>query len=390
MPRMERRETATQIKFLVVIPHYNHLNALHTVAQQCRAIWPDVLVVDDGSESFSPKLLQDLDVQCMVQPINHGKGVAILAGAAWAKEHDFTHIITIDADGQHNPKEIELFIKEATQYPHALILGVRKFDNTVPFGSRFGRKFGNFWVHVQTGKAVQDIQSGYRCYPVDLLQVLDVWSKRYAFEVEVVVRALWAGFDVREVPIAVSYTKERISHFDKFKDNFRLTVLNTYLTVRSMIPIAHRQYKQEAGKLVEQSYWQTLKDNLAAPGSVLRNALSAAWGIFCGSIALPGIRQVWLFGGAGWWNLNRLVSISFEKLCIGPFVPALCIEVGYFLRHGHWLTEFTMTTLGKQALQRVWEWLLGSLVVAPCLAGITFLVIAMLGWLLRRSLHEHV
>ena len=378
------------MKFLVVIPHYNHLNALHTVAQQCRAIWPDVLVVDDGSESFSPKLLQDLDVQCMVQPINHGKGVAILAGAAWAKEHDFTHIITIDADGQHNPKEIELFIKEATQYQHALILGVRKFDNTVPFGSRFGRKFGNFWVHVQTGKAVQDIQSGYRCYPVDLLQVLDVWSKRYAFEVEVVVRALWAGFDVREVPIAVSYTKERISHFSKFKDNVRLTVLNTYLTMRSMIPFAHRQYKQEAEKLVEQSYWQTLKDNLAAPGSVLRNALSAAWGIFCGSIALPGIRQVWLFWGAGWWNLNRLVSISFEKLCIGPFIPALCIEVGYFLRHGHWLTEFTMTTLGKQALQRVWEWLLGSLVVAPCLAGITFLVIAMLGWLLRRSLHEHV
>ena len=237
---------------------------------------------------------------------------------------------------------------------------------------------------------MQDIQSGYRCYPVDLLQVLKVWSRRYAFEVEVVVRALWAGFDVREVPIAVSYTKERISHFDKFKDNLRLTVLNTYLTVRSMIPIAHRQYKQEAGKLVEQSYWQTLKDNLAAPGSVLRNALSAAWGIFCGSIALPGIRQVWLFWGAGWWNLNRLVSISFEKLCIGPFVPALCIEVGYFLRHGHWLTEFTMTTLGKQALQRVWEWLLGSLVVAPCLAGITFLVVAMLGWVLRRSLHEHV
>ena len=389
MPSMERRETATQIKFLVVISHYNHLNALHTVAQQCRAIWPDVLVVDDGSESFSPKLLQDLDVQCIVQPTNQGKGVAILAGAAWAKEHDFTHIITIDADGQHNPKEIESFIKEATQYPHALILGVRKFDDTVPFGSRFGRKFGNFWVHVQTGKAVQDIQSGYRCYPVDLLQVLDVWSKRYAFEVEVVVRALWAGFDVREVPVSVAYTQERISHFSKFKDNLRLTVLNTYLTMRSMIPIAHRQYKQEAGKLVAQSYWQTLKDNLVAPGSVLRNALSAAWGIFCGSIALPGIRQVWLFWGAGWWNLNRLVSISFEKLCIGPFIPALCIEVGYFLRHGHWLTEFTMTTLGKQALQRVWEWLLGSLVVAPCLAGITFLVIAMLGWLLRRSLHEH-
>ncbi len=384
---MERRETTTQIKILVVIPHYNHLSTLHSVVQRCRTVWPHVLVVDDGSEAFSPKLLQDVDVQCIVQSANQGKGMAILAGAAWAKEHGFTHIITIDADGQHNPDEIGQFVKEVALCPHALILGVRQFDDTVPFGSRFGRKFGNFWVHVQTGKAVQDIQSGYRCYPVDLLQVLTVWSKRYAFEVEVVVRALWAGFDVREVPVSVSYTRERISHFSKWKDNWRLTVLNTYLTIRSMLPIAHRQYKYEGEKIVRRSYWQTLQDNLAAPGSVLRNALSAAWGIFCGSIALPGIRQVWLFWGIGWWNLNRLVGISFEKICIGPFVPAVCIEVGYFLRHGHWLTEFTLTTLGKQIMQRVWEWVLGSLVVAPCLAGIAFLLVVVFGWALRRSLH---
>ena len=96
-----------------------------------------------------------------------------------------------------------------------------------------------------------------------------------------------------------------------------------------------------------------------------------------------------LFGGAGWWNLNRLLCVGFEKLCIGPFVPALCIEVGYFLRHGQWLTQFNMTTLGRQALQRVWEWLLGSLVVAPLLAGITFVLVAGVGWILHRSLHEH-
>lgn len=389
MPSMETGEVTTQITFLVVIAHYNHAATLRQVAEKCCAFWPHVLVVDDGSDASPENCLQGLRVNFLRQTPNQGKGSAILAGAAWAKEQGFTHIITVDADGQHDPGEIPLFIQAATQHPQALIVGVRKFDQTVPFGSRFGRKFGNFWVRVQTGKEVHDIQSGYRCYPVDVLQVLTLRSKRYSFEVEVVVRALWAGFSVEEIPVYVSYPKERISHFHQWKDNWRLTVLNTYLTVRSMLPIAHRQYQQIEGQLTKQNYWQTLRNNLTAPGSTVRNALSAAWGIFCGSIAFIGIRQMWLFWGAGWWNLNRLLCVGFEKLCIGPFIPALCIEVGYFLRHGHWLTEFTLTTLGKQALQRIWEWILGSLVVAPCLAVLTFVVVAIIGLILRRSLHEH-
>ena len=388
MSSMETRHPSNQVTFLVVLPHYNHLKTLRAVVEQCRSVWPHVLVVDDGSDISPEMALQGLDVHLLRQTPNQGKGVAILAGAVWAQKHGFSHIITIDADGQHDPQEIPLFIHAAQKHPQALILGVRKFDDTVPFGSRFGRKFGNFWVHLQTGKAVKDIQSGYRCYPVNLLNTLHTWSKRYAFEVEIVVRALWAGFNVEEIPVGVFYTSQRISHFSQWKDNARLTVLNTYLTLRSMLPIAHRQYQEAEGSLVKKNYWQTLKDNLAAPGSVLRNAVSAAWGMFCGSIAFIGIRQVWLFWGAGWWNLNRLLCICFEKLCIGPFVPALCIEVGYFLRHGHWLTQFTLTTLGKQALERVWEWILGSLIVAPCLAGITFIVVALLSWILHRSLHE--
>ena len=232
-------------------------------------------MVDDGSDESPENHLQDLDVYLLRQTPNQGKGTALLAGAAWAQEHGFSHIITIDADAQHDPQEIPLFIHAAKQHTQALIIGVRKFDDSVPFGSRFGRKFGNFWVHVQTGKAVQDIQSGYRCYPVNLLNTLRVRSKRYTFEVEVVVRTLWAGFSIEEIPVSVAYTNERISHFSQWKDNLRLTGLNTFLTLRSMLPIAHRQYEEVEGVLVKKNYWKTLKDNLAAPGSTLRNALSA-------------------------------------------------------------------------------------------------------------------
>ena len=371
----------------MVIAHYNHHATLRQVAQACREVWPHVVVVDDGSDPSPRGLLDGLDVSFLRHDFNQGKGRAILTGASYARENGFTHVLTIDADGQHDPKEIPLFVQAVQDNPQSIIMGVRKFDDTVPFGSRFGRKFGNFWVHVQTGKKVRDIQSGYRCYPVELLRVLSVHSVRYAFEVEIVVRALWGGFTVNEIDISVVYPKNRISHFHQWKDNARLTALNTWLTLRSMVPLAHRQYLQAEGELKRKSYAQTLRENLSAPGSTVRNALSAAWGIFCGSIALPGIRQIFLFWGAGWWNLNRLLCVGFEKLCIGPFVPALCIEAGYFMRHGHFLTQFNITTLGRQALQRVWEWVLGSLVVAPLLAGITCIVVLVIGWFLHRSLH---
>ena len=94
-----------------------------------------------------------------------------------------------------------------------------------------------------------------------------------------------------------------------------------------------------------------------------------------------------LFGGAGWFNLNRLLAISFEKFCIGPIIPALCIEVGFFLRHGYFLTEFNLTTLCRQFLSRVWEWVLGSLVVAPALAVLTFVIVWSIGKLITRGLH---
>ncbi len=384
---MERREAASSVKFLVIIAHYNHNATLRRVAQDCRAVWPYVLVVDDGSDISPEESLKGIDVSFIRQMPNMGKGAAILAGADWACKYGFTHIITIDADAQHKAEDMRLLMQEAHKDLSALVIGVRRFDASVPFSSRFGRKFGNFWVHLQTGKAVGDIQSGYRCYPVELLHVLKVWNKRYAFEVEIVVRALWAGFDVRECPVSVVYSKERISHFCKLKDNLRLTLLNTYLTVRSMIPVAHRKYIQVEGRSVPQSYWQTLRDNLAAPGSALRNAVSAAWGIFCGSLPLPGLRQLFLFGGAGWWNLNRLLCVAFEKLCIGPFIPAVCIEAGYFMRNGRFLTQFDMTTLGRQALQRIWEWMLGSLAVAPLLAFCTFLIVFVAGHILSREIY---
>ncbi len=380
------------MRFLAVIPLYNHGKTVRQVVQGClRCGWP-VLVVDDGSTDEGPLSLRSLQVTVLRLPTNRGKGEAVLQAAAWARENGFTHILTLDADGQHNPQDLALLAQSARQYPQSIIIGARRFEGPdVPASSKFGRKFAGFWVHLQTGKAVSDMQSGLRCYPVQLLEVVKCWCRRYAFEVEIVVRALWAGFGVNEVQVSVFYPPagKRVSHFHKLADNLRLTLINTHLTMRSMLPFPHRQYACPAGSAAgvkKRGYWEVMLENLRQKDSITRNAFSSAWGIFCGSIALPGVRQVMLFWGAGWWNLNKILSISFEKLCIGPFVPALCIEAGFFMRNGRFLTEFTLQTLGRQFLQRVWEWVLGSLVVAPLLAAAAFLIVWIIGYFLHRSL----
>lgn len=374
------------MRCLLVIPHYNHWATLPDVARACVAYGP-VAVFDDGSNPFLRNIPDGVPVTLIHFEKNRGKGVMIKEAARYALQNGFTHILTIDADGQHNPADIAALLAVAQNKPQDLIIGVRQMDKSVPFSSRFGRKFGGFWVHLQTGKPCADIQSGLRVYPAALACQVPTWCARYAFEVEIVVRACWAGFSFTQVPVRVNYPKDRISHFNKLKDNLRLTFLNTYLTLRSMLPIPHRRLAAQAdGTLQKTSYWAALKEHLKRPGMASYNACSAAWGIFCGSIALPGIRQVFLFGGAGWWNLNRILVIGFEKLCIGPFIPALCIEVGFFMRYGRFLTEFNFTTLGRQFLSRVWEWFTGSLLVAPLLAGVTFVIV----WAVSKFLARRV
>ena len=93
-----------------------------------------------------------------------------------------------------------------------------------------------------------------------------------------------------------------------------------------------------------------------------------------------------LLFGMGYFNLNRAICLSLDKLAMPPFIPAIAIEVGFFIRHGKWLTEFNLTTLGYQAPQRIWEWILGSLVVAPVFAVLVGIIVFFIGKIVRRGL----
>lgn len=377
----------------VAVPVYNHAATLRAVVEGILEQHDRVLVVDDGSSDNVPEAIADLPVELIRHPRNLGKGAALKTAANWGLEQGYRHMITIDADGQHAPADLPHFFGEIERYPQALIVGHRDFDQaSIPGSSRFGRKFSNFWLRLQTGHQLKDSQSGFRAYPLIIFEHLSFWCRRYNFEVEVLVRSAWAGIELRDVDISVYYPPgaERISHFRGFLDNWRLTLLNTHLTGRSLIPWPHRKIveREDAGELKTvsvihplRSIRQLLKEN-SSPREL---AVAAGAGVLLGALPLLFCHTVAILMVCGFFRLNKVAAVSSSQLCMPPLVPALCIELGYFMRHGEWLTELSLQTLGYQAVERVYEWLLGSLVLAPFMAVVVGLFTLSLARLVQRK-----
>jgi glycosyltransferase involved in cell wall biosynthesis len=360
-------------KTLVLIPVFNHGGSLRQVVKEALGFHADVMVVDDGSTDGSMESIGDLDVRRLSHARNLGKGVAIRTGAKEALSMGYTHIITMDADLQHSPADIPLFKIKIECHPNAIIIGKRDFNtDNVPFSSVFGRSFSNFWLRVETGCKIADVQSGFRAYPLALFEFFDFKEKRYSFEVEVLVKSAWAGIALKEVDISVLYQPkgERISHFKYLKDNLYLTHLNARLTLRSFLPFPHKQFNEDSRpeRLTVLKPVRSLKRLADSNMSPARIAMSGAMGVVLGTLPLIACHTLAILIVAGFCRLNKLVSLATSQLCVVPFMPAICIETGHFMRHGYFLTDISMETLGYQCLDRLFEWFMGSLVVAP-LAG---------------------
>lgn len=377
----------------VVIPLYNHGATVRDVVLRAQAQCPRVLVVDDGSTDGGADTLQDLPVPVLRLPRNSGKGAALLAGAKAARELGATHIITLDADGQHYPEDIPLFLEALARKPHAVLVGCRDFHTpNVPASSRFGRAFSGFWMRVQTGLRVGDMQSGFRAYPLHILEYLPLHEDGYAFEIEVLVRAAWAGFEICDIPVRVLYppAHERVSHFHALHDNARISLLNTRLTLRALIPVPFKRHALEAeGRISLQRPVQSLRQLLRDPvhrATPWHLALSAGVSVAVSTLPLPGLQSILLLLCMGWWRLNRLCTLAMIPLTWPPLAPGLAVLLGYRLRHGEWLTEFSVRTLGYEAGQRLWEWVLGSLALAPVLGLAAGCVVGCAAWSVRRGL----
>ncbi len=132
----------------------------------------------------------------------------------------------MDGDGQHLAGDLPKFLAMMERDPGTLVVGRRDLSGGGKrLKSRLLRAHSNFWVWVLTGKWVGDSQCGFRAYPLDAILELPLKKQKYDFEIEVLVRALWAGTPIREVPIAVNYVPGSKSHFRPFRDFWLVSVL---------------------------------------------------------------------------------------------------------------------------------------------------------------------
>ncbi len=219
----------------VLIPSYNTGARLRETLREARANWAPVYVVIDGSddgsgESALAMASGDPLLRVRVLDRNRGKGAAILRGLEAVHADGFSHVLTMDADGQHPADRIGDFMRASRERPWALILGRPVFDASAPKARVYGRRISNSWVDMETLAAgVGDSLFGFRVYPVAaLLELMRThrFMRRFDFDAEAVVRLCWAGWVPVNLDARVRYlTPEQggVSHFRYLRDNLILS-----------------------------------------------------------------------------------------------------------------------------------------------------------------------
>ena len=228
---------------LVLIPSYNPGEKVYQTVRAARQFWTPVWVVVDGSTDGSAAGLralaeQDAGLRVLELPHNQGKGAAVLHGLNAAAAAGFTHVLTMDSDGQHPAERIPAFMAESVRQPSAMILGVPVFESSAPRLRVQGRRVSNGWANLETLWAgIGDSLFGFRVYPIEPLREVmrgQPWMRHFDFDPEAVVRLSWRGVKPVNMPAPVRYYRSDeggVSHFNYLRDNLLLSWMHTRLFI---------------------------------------------------------------------------------------------------------------------------------------------------------------
>jgi glycosyltransferase involved in cell wall biosynthesis len=245
---------------LVLIPSYNPGPKVYHTVRAARARWTPVWVVVDGSTDGSTDGLQamaahDAGLRILVLAHNSGKGAAVLHGIDAAAAQGFTHVLTMDADGQHPAELIPDFMAASARQPRAMVLGVPVFDTSAPRLRVQGRKISNAWANLETLWAgIGDSLFGFRVYPIaPLRRVMHAqrWMRRFDFDPEAVVRLCWRGVPPINLPARVEYfsaDEGGVSHFNYLRDNLLLTWMHSRLLAGFIVRLPRLALRRLSGR----------------------------------------------------------------------------------------------------------------------------------------------
>ena len=358
----------------VVAPTYDNARTLNAIVTGITQLGLHAFVVNDGSSDDTAAVLaqwsRDANVTVITHDVNRGKAAALMSGFAAAGRAGYTHAVTIDTDGQLDPRQIPALLDVARGEPEAFVVGTR--DATAadyPSRSRLGRRVSNLLVRLESGLRISDSQCGFRVYPLAMMRQLDCRAGRYGFETEILTRAAWAGRDVREAPVTCSYLPhgQRVSHFQPWRDSFRAVGMHARLASRALL-----DWVSPARA------WRQLRREEAGAHEM---ATGLAVGVFIANLPLYGVQTLLSLYAARRLRLHPLSVVAGSHLStppIGQLLVALAIGVGHWLLHGQWLAtpQWESTWRGWARLfgQLMVEWSVGSVLVGAVMAAAAFVL----------------
>ncbi|GJJ03771.1 glycosyl transferase [Duganella rhizosphaerae] len=223
----------------IVVPVYDHEHAIGAVLDGLLRHGAPCILVDDGSGAACAAVLDALAQQhagavTLVRLAqNQGKGVAVLSGFRRAAELGYTHVLQIDADGQHETADVPKFLAQAAAHPDAIIAGHPVYDESVPKVRLYGRYATHIWVWINTlSFDIKDSMCGFRVYPVAAVNALAARrpiGERMNFDTDILVRLFWEGLQVVNLPTGVRYPADGVSHFRMWGDNVLITWMHVKL-----------------------------------------------------------------------------------------------------------------------------------------------------------------
>jgi glycosyltransferase involved in cell wall biosynthesis len=364
---LPQQELLRQTNFCVIVPTYNNQKTLQKVLDAVLQYTQNVIIVNDGSTDETGEILKQYSKCTQIHhPKNLGKGRALRNGFRKAIELKFEYAISIDSDGQHFASDIPDFIADIQKEPNSLLIGSRNMtQENVPKKSSFGNKFSNFWFKFETGITLDDTQSGFRLYPLQLIPK-QFYTNKFEFEIEVIVRSAWNGIPVKNIPIQILYDPaERVSHFRPFRDFTRISILNTVLVLNALLYIKPRDFFRKAKKKGFKKFF--LEDILESSDSNFKKSAAIALGIFIGISPFWGFQTILLFTFAAMLRLNKVIAYLASNVSFPPFIPFLIygsLKMGsYFVSHDIPLElndSLTLDDIQKNATQ----YIVGSLILA--------------------------
>jgi len=394
---MSMADSHSQFVPVVVTPTYNNDRTLGDVLERIAALGLPVIVVNDGCTDSTASVLEawktkhpGYRLEICVHPQNRGKAAALKTGFAKAAALNYTHAITIDTDGQHDPEEIPALLEAAKRSPSAYVLGFR--DDTrpdYPAKSRIGRRISNFFIRVESGLRVRDSQCGMRIYPLKLIATVPCRAGFFGYEAEIITRAAWGKFPIVEVPIVTRYLPpgQRVSHFRPWLDTFRGIAVHLRLLGRALIPWPHPKLQTDEAPGEREPMlrslwrwinpvraWRELRGGQMEPMEV---SAAIAVGVFIGNLPAYGVQTVLALYAARRLHLEPVAVVAGSHISIPPVAPFLiagAISTGHLVLHGtlpsaallhvHW------STLAASVLL---DWLVGGVILGFVLAVFAFI-----------------